>query len=116
MIRGIKLRAFLPIIVAWAIIAGIGVAVLYTQVIANGDDGPQSTISEFNARRIAKSAYYTIDQTVSLAVCDALGWDKSTDVWQIECTLDRENGTERTLWDIDPDGQAHLRNTVLDEG
>jgi hypothetical protein len=76
------------------------------------DSQPDSTISEYGARSLAKSAYSKMENnTVGSAVCDAKEYRKDDDTWEIECRFDREDAREVTIWEITPDGKAQLIET-----
>jgi hypothetical protein len=97
----------LPIFIVFgaALVIGVG-AIIYA--LASGDEEalPTSRISQFGAERAAKMAYYDSDPTVSLATCTAQEYEEATDVWQVECVLDREGAVVRTRWVVTPDGVA----------
>jgi hypothetical protein len=97
----------LPIFLVFGAAFAIGVVVLIVAVVRSDDDGPQSTLSEFEAAQAAKSAYYEEDPTVEAATCEGISWNQKTDVWSVNCYLVREGGIrESTGWQVTPDGVA----------
>lgn len=100
----------LPKIVAVAIAVAIGAYLVVTNVPEGS--GPDSTLSEYDARYLAKSAYSTMESnTVGSAVCDAKEYRKDDDTWEIECRFDREDYREVTVWEVTSDGNATLIGT-----
>lgn len=109
--RAHPLLVYFPTIVATAIAIGIGVYVII-QLVDSGESAPDSTISEYGARYLAKSAYSTLENnTVGAAVCDAIGYREDEDIWDIECRFDREAAREVTVWEVTPDLKATLIET-----
>lgn len=101
----------LPIFIVFGAALVIGVsAIIYA--LASGDEEalPISTISRFGAERAAKMAYYDSDSTVSPATCTAQEYVEATDIWEVECVLDREGTVVRTTWVVTPDGMAKRAN------
>ncbi len=97
----------LPIFLVFgaALVIGVG-AIIYALASGDEEPPPTSTISQFGAERAAKMAYYDSDPTVSLATCMATEYVEATDIWNIECVLDREGAVVRTRWVVTPDGVA----------
>jgi hypothetical protein len=97
----------LPILLVFGAAFVIGVGVLIAWAGNREDDGPQSALSQFEAAQAAKIAYFRSDDTVADAVCATTDWERESDVWDVECTIEREGGQlERTLWRVTPDGTA----------
>jgi hypothetical protein len=97
----------LPIFLVFGAAFLIGVGVLIAWAVEGDDDGPVSALSDFEAAQAAKIAYFGSDNTVADAVCLTEDWDRETDVWQVECTIEREGGSvERTQWRVTADGTA----------
>jgi hypothetical protein len=99
-------------LVALAIVGGV----VYFVDSVLSDEDPEPTIAEFSARILAKSALSNMDQSATLALCVATEYREDDDTWEIECTLEREDGTEVTLWEVTPNQEATLIGTRLDEG
>ena len=96
----------LPIFLVFgaAFVIGVGVVIA---AVATDDPDPVPTLSEFNAAQAAKSAYYQSDRTAEPANCNVKEWDSESDVWRVECVLEREDGTtEITQWHVTPDAVA----------
>lgn len=102
-----------PTILAYVIAIGLGAYFLINELTK--DRPPDSTISEFGARYLAKSAYSNMDHTVGLAVCNADGYRKDDDTWEIECILNREDTVETTRWEVAPNGAAELIDMQVEE-
>ncbi len=100
----------LPIFLVFGAAFLIGVGVIIAALVNADDDdsaAPISTLSEFDAAQLAKSAYYGSDPTVAAAECNAKNYDEGTDIWEIECTMERDGGTiETTQWRVTPDGNV----------
>jgi hypothetical protein len=88
-----------------ALLIGVG-AIIYALASGDEDTPPSSTLSQFAAEQAAKRAYYAADSTVEAAVCTAQEYNAATDVWTVECVLEREGAVARTTWTVTPDGVA----------
>jgi hypothetical protein len=105
----------LPIFIVFGGALVIGVAAMI-YALANTDDAdapvtteidaPGSTLTQFAAEQAAKRAYYATDSTVEDAVCTAQDYDSESDVWTVECVLERVGAVVRTTWMVTPDGVA----------
>ena len=96
----------LPILLVFGLALVIGVGAIIV-ALAEDDPEPVPTLSDFDAAQAAKSAYYTSDPSVAKAKCTTDGWDSGTDIWHVECVMEREGGVvETTLWRVTPDAVA----------
>jgi hypothetical protein len=95
----------LPIFLVFGVAFVVGVGALIAWLVR--DEDPAPTLDDFNAAQSAKIAYVESDPTVGGADCRTTEWVSETDVWLVECTIDRGDGrTERTRWEVTPDGTA----------
>lgn len=105
-----------PTILVYGLILIVGGYLLLTELTKSSP--PESTISEFGARYLAKSAYSNMtSNTVPTAVCDAIRYRSDEDTWDIECRFEREEEGVReiTIWEVAPTGEATLVDTITEE-
>jgi hypothetical protein len=80
----------LPIFIVFGAAFLIGVGVIIAALVNSDDDGPVSSVSEFDAAQAAKIAYFESARTASGATCAATEYDAPTDIWQVECVMVRD--------------------------
>jgi hypothetical protein len=102
----------LPIFLVFGAALVIGLGVMVFAGASDDDDTPAPTmtpstaLTQFQAEQAAKRAYFDSDPSVSAAACLAQGYDTATEIWRVQCTIQREGATVRSVWAVQPDGSA----------